>query len=327
MPSPVVSVIIPVFNGEKTIAKNLQAAALQDFSSLMEVIVVDDGSHDQSPEIVRGFPGVKYLRQPNRGPASARNLGAQKSTGEYLFFTDADCVPRGNWVSGMLNHFSDPRVAVVAGSYGIANPDSILARCIHREIIFRHQERMPLYPKVFGSYNFAVRRAVFFEVGGFDEGYRHASGEDNDLSYKILGKGYKIYFDKGSLVDHHHPERVGKYLREQGRHGFWRVRMYARHPSMSGGDNYTFWKDMLEVPLSGLIVAGFLAWALRLPVPLLLPVAAVSGLLLMELYFSLKIQRSFYEILFWAWVSGARAFARTGGFLWGALFWPFSKKP
>ena len=103
---------------------------------------------------------------------------------------------------------------------------------------------MPQYPKSFGSYNFCIKKNIFDEVNGFDENYKNASGEDNDLSYKIGNAGYKIYFNKEMLVKHHHPEKVWKYLKEQYQHGFWRAKMYKDHPCMIMGDDYTYWKDI-----------------------------------------------------------------------------------
>ena len=245
-----VSVIIPAYNASATIGQALNALSRQNCFQPFEVIVVDDGSSDKTAEIVASFPSVRYIRQDNAGPAAARNHGARLAQGEYLAFTDSDCIPHEDWISQLMSGFSQPHVGVVAGSYGIANPKSRLARGIHKEILWRHQHLMPDFPNSFGSYNFCVRKNVFDAVGGFNTAYRTASGEDNDLSYKITGSGWRIYFERKAFVDHYHPTRVVKYLKEQFRHGFWRLKMYMDHPRMMRGDGYTYWKDIIEMPLA-----------------------------------------------------------------------------
>ncbi len=311
---PVVSVVVPVFNGAGTISDTLRALGDQDFDGDIEVIVVDDGSADGTPEVVAGFPEIRLLRQENRGPAAARNAGASAARGEVLCFTDADCRPRPDWVrrlSAPLFRDGTDDIAAVCGGYGIVNPECVLARCIHREILFRHR-RMPDFPRVFGSYNVAIRKDIFMRIGGFDPSYREASGEDNDLSYEILRAGRKIAFERKALVDHRHPERLGRYLREQFRHGFWRARMYLRHPRMSGGDDYTFWKDIVEVPLAFFAVPAIFGSG---------PVFGVvlSILLTLELFFSIRIGGPPLEILFYAGVMTLRAFSRAAGFLAGSI--------
>ena len=170
-----VSVIIPAYNASATIGRALEALSLQKCFQPFEVIVVDDGSNDDTAGIVRAFPSVRYLRQDNAGPASARNLGAGSAQGEFLAFTDSDCVPHEDWISQLMAGFSRPQVGVVAGSYGIANPESRLARCICTEILWRHTNLMPDFPNAFGSYNFCVKKNVFEAVGGFNIVYRSAS--------------------------------------------------------------------------------------------------------------------------------------------------------
>ena len=249
MSNPSVSVVVPAYNCAPTIAPLLMALANQAGNDDIEVIVVDDGSSDETSTVVASFPGVVYLRQDNAGPAAARNAGLRRARGDIIFFTDADCVPAPDWIKTARAPLADPAVGVVAGSYGILNPESLLARCVHDEILFRHRVLMPRYPKYFGSFNFCARRKVLEAVGGFDTDYRWASGEDNDLSYRIRNAGFKIYFETSALVAHRHPQRVATYLREQFRHGFWRAKMYRDHPRMSTGDDYTFWKDIVEPPL------------------------------------------------------------------------------
>ena len=318
MSEPFVSIVIPAYNCELTIFRVLTAALSQDFpQNHYEVIVADDGSNDSTFDIVKSFKPVKCFQQKNAGPAAARNRGFKESKGEVVFFTDSDCIPEKDWIKTAVKHLHDPAIAVVCGSYGIANDTHILARCIHKEILFRHRRRMPEYPSSFGSYNFAVRRKVFEEAGGFNEDYPNASGEDNDLSYKILSHGYKIYFERNAIVNHFHPENISKYLKEQFRHGFWRVKMYKDHPAMARGDDYTFWKDIVE-PAIVLVAAGSMGlawggweWGQCVALDTLLV------LLIIEFFYGFLMTKNTFETLVFGCVMFFRSFARTLGFCCG----------
>lgn len=319
-----VSVVVPAYNSERTIEACLKCILSQTVS-VQQVIVVDDGSIDRTAEIIQSFSGVSYVHQPNAGPAVARNRGAREAVTDVIFFTDADCEPAKNWIEQSIQHFAQPEVAVVSGSYGIANSDSVLARCVHNEIRFRHLKLMPRFPKAFGSFNFAVRRSVFEQVGGFNSLYRNASGEDNDLSYKICKAGHKICFEPDSLVAHHHPISVKKYLGEQYRHGFWRVMVYQSHPDMMKGDDYTFWKDIVEIPLAMLIFGvGILAVSGLLPINFLL-LALVIGMVALQLFFSIYINKSIYDFIYGFVVFFLRSFSRMLGFSSGIVFFCVKK--
>ncbi len=309
MTTPSVSIIIPVYNGAATIAQAIERSLAQVYSGTKEVVVVDDGSTDNTAAVVSSYP-VVYLKQENAGPASARNLGAKHAKGDVFVFTDADCLPEPGWLSLMIAGFNSNDTGSVCGSYAIANPEEQLARVIHDEILFRHHRLMPEFPRAFGSYNVAIRADLFRSVGGFNAVYRNASGEDNDLSYKILAAGQKIHFLKGALVAHYHQTRLFKYLQEQFRHGFWRVKMYQDHARMITGDDYTFWKDMIE-PFCVLLFFGLLFT--RPDVVIL----AVSCFFLFELVFAAVMMRDARDIFFAGCVFSSRAFARTFGFLLG----------
>jgi len=321
-----VSVIVPAYNASATIGQTLQALSKQNCPQTFEVIVVDDGSTDDTASIVSSFSAVRYVRQDNAGPAAARNHGAQLARGEFLAFTDSDCIPHEDWISRLMEGFGHEQVGVVAGSYGIANSGSWLALCIYKEILWRHTRLMQDYPNSFGSYNFCVRKNVFSSVGGFNAIYRRASGEDNDLSYKIVGSGSRIYFERKALVDHHHPTRIVKYLNEQFRHGFWRVKMYKDHPRMMGGDGYTFWKDIIEVPLAGGVLLG-----LTLSIFQCLRHSDVMSyilfiFLIFEILWAFIMTNCFFEGIFFGFVLLFRAFARMFGFSTGILSLLFKKK-
>ncbi|MBF0504727.1 MAG: glycosyltransferase [Candidatus Omnitrophica bacterium] len=309
-----ISVIIPAYNASATIGRTLFALTSQDYAGGFEVIVVDDGSLDNTANIVASFPAVRYVRQENAGPASARNHGARLAKGEYFAFTDSDCVPNKDWISQLIKGFEQNQVGVVAGSYGIANPKSILAGCVWAEIVWRHSHLMPDFPKAFGSYNFCVKKNVFEAVKGFNTGYRMASGEDNDLSYKIIKAGWLIYFQRKAVVDHYHPTEVNRYLKEQFRHGFWRVKMYRDHPRMMRGDGYTYWKDIIEMPWAGGIGVGIVLSVLNFGGFKHLTCFLLLSFLVFEILSAFLITRRFFRGIFFGFILFLRAFARMFGF-------------
>lgn len=312
-----VSIVIAAHNAGKTIFSALSACVGQKGLET-DVIVVDDGSNDNSKEVVLSFPRVRYIYQDRHGPAAARNRGWKESGTEIVLFTDADCIPEDDWAFKLLQRFSSEKIGAVGGSYGIINKDNLLAACIHEEIILRHS-RMPFEARALGSFNLAVRRKVLEEVGGFSEGYKTASAEDNDLSYKILKKGYKLIFDTDIKVSHLHPERLLRYLTRQFWHGFWRVKLYARHPDMARGDDYSNLLDYFQPLLAIAILCFFplliffplwstvvfcllIEFLLQLPIaiPVLLRTKRIKYLALIPLMF-------------------IRAFFRGGGLIAGVL--------
>jgi len=314
-----ISVIIPAYNAEKTIESCVNAALHQEGLDIdFEIIVIDDGSKDTTADIVRSFDRVKYIYQENSGPAVARNTGAKHATGDILCFTDSDCMPQSDWLATIMRYMDISKADIVAGSYGISNSENLLAQCIHQEILYRHQKLMREWVDVFGSYNVAFRREIFEKVRGFDESYRTASGEDNDLSYRLKKAGYRIRFAKDAYVDHCHPERVCQYLQEQFRHGYWRARLYKAHPQMMKGDGYTFLKDIAELPLTtGLMI--FIALSF-FGLSWLLCAALALLFFIFECWFSVEYGlRSLRIILFFGSVMLVRALTRTLGFSWGSL--------
>ena len=297
-----VSVVIPAYNDERTIGETVAHSLSQTKGSLqVEVIVVDDGSTDDTAAVAESA-GATVIRQQNAGPAAARNRGWQSATGRFICLTDSDCIPTAGWLENLLDGFTDSHVGAVAGSYEIANPGSWLARWVHREIMERHK-RMPAFVRAFGSYNVAIPRHVLQATGGFDPLYRRASGEDNDLSYRIIKKGWRIAFRPQAKVAHYHPERLWSYLMQQYHHGFWRAKMYKDHPDMTGGDDYTRLRDRIEP----ILVLGILGLSLL----------AVLGItrftwplfLLLALYFSIHMS---WPVSWWLGEGKADAIAYGG---------------
>ncbi len=321
-----VSVVIPAYNAESTIGQAVEYSLAQAKGPMeVEVVVVDDGSIDDTAMIAESA-GATVIKQENAGPAAARNRGWKSATGQVVCFTDSDCIPTAGWLENLLDGFTDREVGAVAGSYDIANTSSWLAHWVHQEIIERHK-RMPPFVRAFGSYNVAIPRYVLQATGGFDPEYRRASGEDNDLSYKIIKKDWRIAFRPQAKVAHYHPERVCKYLQEQYRHGFWRAKLYQDHPDMVRGDHYTRLRDRLEP----IFVLGILAFVI-------LAVFGIIGsnwplLVLLGAYTAIHLS---WPISWWlgegrigafafAGVTFLRGFARTAGLCMGIFQLGFKK--
>ena len=315
-----VSVAIPAYNAQKTIGQAAAQSLAQARGSLeVEVIVVDDGSTDNTADVAASA-GAKVIRQHNSGPASARNTGWKSAKGSLICFTDADCIPSPDWMVNLLEGFTDMTVGAVAGSYDIANDNSWLARCVHQEIIERHS-RMGSSIRAFGSYNVAIPRYVLEATGGFDPSYRTASGEDNDLSYRIIQKGWRIAFRPQAKVAHHHPERLWRYLKEQYRHGFWRAKLYKEHPNMIGGDDYTRLRDKFE-PILVLGITGFSVLALLGITSFVWPLFAIlTAYTSMQLSWPVSwwLRGGEAEALPYTGVIFLRGFARTIGLCAGIL--------
>lgn len=311
-----ISIVIPAHNASKTISKTLRALTLEEEGN--EITIVDDGSTDNIKDIVSKFSGVKYIYQQNQGPAAARNNGWWSSSGDIICFTDSDCIPEKGWALALANQFDSDKIAAVGGSYEIANQDNLLASCIHKEILERHL-KMPREVKALGSYNLAVRRKVLEEIGGFDQSYSMASGEDNDLSYRIRKKGLTLIFNKDIKVAHFYPDNLYKYLVHQFWHGFWRMKLYRDHPQMMGGDDYSSFWDYLQPLLSWLILC-LIPFLLILPFRILfLVLLSIEIILQMPLAFSVIVKSKELKYFMLAFVTLLRGFARGWGMFWGMM--------
>ena len=235
------SVIVPAYKAERTIDVCLTALMSQSVArDSYEVIVVDDGSPDATAEIAARYD-VKLIRQPNRGPASARNAGARAASGDIVLFTDSDCEPTPEWIERMAAPLeSDPSVSGVKGAYR-TRQRSLTARFAQVEFM----ERFDMLARaknidMVDTYSAAFRRAVFEEMRGFDESFPAANNEDTDLSYRLVAAGHRLVFAPDAIVYHMgHPATPARYARIKFWRGYWRMVVYRRFPGKAMRDTYT----------------------------------------------------------------------------------------
>jgi glycosyltransferase involved in cell wall biosynthesis len=253
-----ISIIVPAFNAEKTIKSCIESILQQEFEEEFELIVVDDGSKDNTATIAKSFKEVKILQQKNSGPAVARNNGAKQARGEIIVFTDSDCIAAQDWLREMIAPFAEKKIVAVQGAYK-TKQKSLIARFEQTDIEYRY-ERMKRVKSLdwIGSYSAAFRKKTFLDFGGFDESFPIASGEDPELSYRIAMSGAKLVFNPKAIVFHLHPDKLSKYLRTKFFRAYWRVLLYKKHPEKAVNDSYTPQMLKLQIPLSLLLVFSIL---------------------------------------------------------------------
>lgn len=232
-----ISVVVPALNAERSLSGCLSSLRNQT-TPVDEIVVVDDGSTDGTADVAHSF-GVTVVQQGHRGPAAARNAGAQRVTGDLLLYTDADCEPEAGWVEQMVLPFRDPGVAGVKGTYRTHQREAIarLAQCEFEERYDR-LERFPTIDFV-DTYSAAFRLEAFRAVGGFDTAFPEANNEDVELSYRLARAGYALVFTRRAVVYHRHKDTWRAYFRLKVRRGYWRMIVYRLHPGKAIHDTYT----------------------------------------------------------------------------------------
>jgi len=197
---PSVSVIIPCYNQGHFLADAIESALGQSYRPL-EVIVVDDGSSDESSEVARRFEGVRLMRQPNRGLSAARNAGLAASAGDYLVFVDADdrllrdALQAG--VNGLAGH---PECAFVYGHYRLITADGTPMPAAERRRAGAGHYLEMLRGNCIGMHATVMYRRVVFEaIGGFDTTLNAC--EDYDLYLRIT-KRFPIHCHAGVVAEY-----------------------------------------------------------------------------------------------------------------------------
>lgn len=219
-PDSFVSVIIPVYNGERFLAEAVHNVQSQNYDPL-EIIIVDDGSTDRTAVIASQFYNkVRYRYQPNRGPSSARNRGIMMAAGNVIAFLDVDDLWSSDKLELQINYLaSHPAVEIVQGLIQEMELDH---ECNENALIFKESSK-PYYFVNLGSAIF--RKSVFDKVGLFDESLRR--NEDTDWFFRAWENNIsKVVLHEVTLFYRKHNNNLT--LQEQLVH-FGLVRLFKKH--------------------------------------------------------------------------------------------------
>ncbi len=238
-PRPRVAVIIPARNAEATLGACLSALQRQGVpGDDAQLIVVDDRSTDQTAGMALAR-GARVLSGDGRGPAAARNLGAQQADAEILIFLDSDTIPEEGWLEAMLAPLVEPEIVAVKGRY-VTQQRGLVARFAQLEFEEKYARLARATTVDFvDTATAAYRRDVFLEAGGFDESFPAQSAEDVELAFRLASQGARFAFNDHARVKHKHAETLLAFLVKKLRYGFFRAEVYRRYPRKLGGDSYT----------------------------------------------------------------------------------------
>ncbi len=280
------SVIVPAYNAAVVLPQCLNALCAQTIARAdYEIIVVDDGSMDETVHVaerILGDDGAQVICTRHRGPAHARNLGAQAASGQLLLFTDADCEPARDWIEQMVCVMNDTHIAGAKGIYR-TKQRSLIGRFVQQEYQDKY-DRMRGQSSIdfIDTYSAVYRRDVFEQNGGFNVSL--IMDEDQEFSFRLAARGYQLAFAPNAIVFHQHVTSAIKYTRRKFGVGYWKALVLKRYPDKAVRDSHTPQVIKLQMALLA---------ALLLTLPWV-PIAAVviGGLLLIAMLpFLIKIAR------------------------------------
>ena len=266
-----ISIVIPVRNGARTLDACLAAACAAALPG-NEVVVVDDGSTDASAVIAARHP-CRLVRLPApRGAAAARNAGAAAARGEVLFFIDADCLlPAGAPARAAAALAAAGPRTVVGGTYDTAPADAGFFPAFQAVFINFHETRQADRPDYVATHALAISAADFRACGGFDEGFLPIL-EDVELSHRLRRAGYRLRIDPGLLVRHDFGFGLAGSLRNAARKSRFWVRYSGRNGDLLADSGTASRGLKAAVALAGL------GWACLAAAPLLrLPALALAA--------------------------------------------------
>jgi GT2 family glycosyltransferase len=229
------SIIVPTHNRPEALGRCLQSiAALATDRTKFELIVVDDGSElPQEQVLATGVEGpVRWLRQPNAGPAAARNAGAAVANGRLLCFTDDDCTLHPDWLTHLLVRFEQMPTAVLGGqtiNQLRGNPYATTSQLLIDYLYAHFQAPGEATPYFFTSNNLAVSANLFRQMGGFDTTMPLAAGEDREFCERWRLAGRPFNFVPDALVYHAHPLTLRRFWRQHVNYGRGASQFRRRH--------------------------------------------------------------------------------------------------
>ncbi len=240
---PLISVVVCTYNGARTIRDTLENLRRLEYPNY-EVIVVDDGSKDATPTIA-GEYGFRLISTENRGLSNARNTGMEAAKGEIVAYIDDDAYPDPQWLTYLAASFMSSSYAAIGGPNIAPSGDGWVADCVANSpggpipVLVSDTEAEHI-----AGCNMAFRKANLKAIGGFDPQFRTA-GDDVDVCWRILERGWKLGYSPAAVVWHHRRNSLRIYVRQQVGYGKAEAMLERKWPERYNAPGHVSWTGRL----------------------------------------------------------------------------------
>jgi cellulose synthase/poly-beta-1,6-N-acetylglucosamine synthase-like glycosyltransferase len=215
---PLVSVIIPIYNGEADLPDLLDCLRAQTYPAA-EYLLIDNGSRDRTLSLLQSEAWLTALSETAiQSSYAARNTGIRAAQADILAFTDADCRPHPDWLTELVRPFADPAVGLVAGEILALPGNSLLERYADRHETLSQKHTLA---HAFGPYgqtaNLGIRRQALEQTGLFRPYL--TTGGDADICWRMQQQGWRLEFAAEAIVRHRHRSTLAELRSQWQRYG------------------------------------------------------------------------------------------------------------
>jgi glycosyltransferase involved in cell wall biosynthesis len=239
---PAFSIVVPTYGRPRSLPALLRALEATEFpKNRFEVLVVDDGSPEPVAPLLQPFPEglrLRVIRQPNSGPAAARNRGLREARGEFIVFTDDDCCPHPDWLPLLAEAATKQPEAMVGGHTINGLPESVCATLSQAIIdrLYQVWNTNPESVRFFASNNMLARKECLVALGGFDSAYGRAGGEDRGLCDHWRSSGRRMRYVPEAIVLHFQEEDLQSFIKRHFRYGRGALEYHQRRRTALAGE-------------------------------------------------------------------------------------------
>jgi glycosyltransferase involved in cell wall biosynthesis len=241
---PMVSVVICAYNAERTMEACLNSLRELDYPNY-EVVVVDDGSRDQTAAIAARFPEFRLIRQPNKGLSVARNVGMHAALGEIVAYTDSDCVVDPHWLTLMVGAMAANGFDACGGPNYAPHEEGRTEACVSASPgapchVLTAEDRA----EHLAGCNMVFRKAALQRMGGFDPQFT-AAGDDVDICWRALDAGLVVGFCPAAFVWHFRRNTIKAYYGQQRGYGKAEAMLYFKYPERFNALGQVMWRGRI----------------------------------------------------------------------------------
>jgi len=254
-----ISIIIPVYNSSITLNECLKSIFDSTYKNY-EVIVVSDNSKDNSVDIAKKYQTKIIELTENKGPAVARNIGAESSKGEILLFLDSDVIIKKDSLDLIIDKFEEKEINAIQGIYSHEPNYKYLATQFYQSYLSYYVwPENKKYASTLVTACFAIRKMIFDNLNGFDVNIENASCEDEKFGYSLINNGYKIIILRNLKVIHNVNYGIKKFIKRRLIQELDRIKFYLRDKTFTNKikqSNYL--RVILGIPVIGLLLMTIL---------------------------------------------------------------------